>query len=120
MVNNQPWIHFTKGLVEYRQGNYQGAVDWMHKTLDEPLRHTDNRRYFSAYMVLAMAQYRLGQIEDAHASLARGIELEETQLPQLGSNDLGPMWQNLLHGNILMREARALIEGAPDGTAKTK
>jgi serine/threonine protein kinase len=120
LVNNLPWHHLTKCLTDYRLGHYEDAVGWGLKSLNESCRFGDDRRYFSTYMVLAMARYRLGQMADARAAFAKGVDIAHSTLPDLRSADLGPQWQNLLHGKILMREARALVEGALDDTANTK
>jgi hypothetical protein len=63
-------------------------------------------------MVLAMSQYQLGQIEQAHASLAKGIEMEE-KLPKLESGDLGNDWNDVIIAHALMKEAKAMIASQP-------
>ena len=119
-VDSRPWQHLTKGLAEYRQGNYQAAVDWMHKTLSQPLRFGDDSRYLSAWMILVMAHYPLVQMDDARAAFAQGVELAQTKVPDLGSDDLDNEWQNPLIARILMREAKALIERSSETTPETK
>jgi tetratricopeptide (TPR) repeat protein len=109
------FFQFTKGLAEYRAGHYASAVDWMHKTLAETGRPWNDVVDFEAYMVLAMAEFQLKHSDEARVALARGIDIAETKLPHLDSEDLGVGWSagwiDLLIGHTLMKEAKALIEG---------
>ena len=108
-----PFFYFTRGLAEYRQGRFAPAVEWLRKALVGNVNSGDNARYLMADMVLAMALYRLNQIDEARTTFARGVEIEQTKLPSPDSGDLGEAWRDCLTGRILMAEARALIEGAP-------
>jgi hypothetical protein len=64
----------------------------------------------TAYVVLAMAQMKLKQTAAARTAFDKGADIVEKKLPKLDSGDLGFEWENVLIANILMREARALIE----------
>jgi Flp pilus assembly protein TadD len=108
-----PFFQFCTGLAEYRQGRFTNAADQSRTALT-------NRFDFlpldtAAYMVLAMSQYQLQQVEQARASLAKGAELEQ-KLPKLESGDIGASWLDWLIAHALMSEAKALIE-APPATA---
>jgi tetratricopeptide (TPR) repeat protein len=109
------FFQFCKGLAEYRQGHFASAADWMRKAISKNGYPWDDLVHFEAYMVLAMADYKLQQNEQAQAALTTGIEIAETKLPRLDSEDLGagwsPGWIDLLIGHALMREARALVDG---------
>ena len=106
---------FTKGLVEYRQGRFASASDWMRKSIDDPFYGSGHMRYVSSYMVLAMAQLQLKQHEESRAAFAKGIEIAEAKLPKLDSGNLGTewYWRDWIIAHALMNEARALIEGQP-------
>jgi hypothetical protein len=71
-------------------------------------------------MVLAMAQYRLQQTDEARAALAKGVEIERTKLPQLESGVVGGNWLDWIIAHALRREAQALIEDASTTAADTK
>jgi len=105
------WFQFAKGLAEYRQGRFVSAVEWTQKVLakagEQPVRDVQ------AYMVLAMAQHQLKHLGEARAALAKGVEIAETKLPKLNSGDLGGGWSDWIIANILMGEAKSLIEGTP-------
>ena len=99
-------LEFPKGLMEYRQGHFASAVESMQKVLT----HSGS---VEAYMVLAMAKCQLKQIDEARSALAIGVEIAETKLPKLDSGGLGYDWADWVIAHALMREAKALIEHAP-------
>jgi tetratricopeptide (TPR) repeat protein len=104
-----PWFQFCKGLAEYRVGNFNAAKEWMQKVL---VRVSDgSMRDVGAYMVLAMAEHRLHQANEAQATLAEGIALAKRRLPELSSGDLGDGWMDWVFAHALMREAKALLDG---------
>jgi tetratricopeptide (TPR) repeat protein len=105
---NFPAFQFSKGLAEYRQGRFAGAVEWEQKALaTEP----NDLRDAEAWMVLAMAQCQLKRTEEAHAALAKGGEIIDTKLPKLESGDIGRDWRNWIIAHTLLKEAKELIEG---------
>ena len=104
-----PWFQFCKGLAEYRLGHFSDAVQWMQKVL---LKIADgSTRDIEACMVLAMAEQKLNQPEEAHKSLADGNRLAARRLLQLTGGDIGDGWIDWIFAHALMREANALIEG---------
>jgi len=108
--NHQFWdyFQFVKGLCEYRNGRFAGAMEWLQKVAPH---ESDPNRTVEAYMVLAMAQHQLKQVDEARATLATGLKIAEAKLVKLGS----PQFNDQIAAQILMREARALIEGkAPE------
>jgi hypothetical protein len=58
-----------------------------------------------------MAQHELKHDAEAQAALAKALEVAQTKLPQLGSDNLGQGWQDWLIAHILLREAKTLING---------
>ena len=109
-----PYFQFCKGLAEYRQSRFASAADWMGMVLTNRLSYLPIDT--AAYVVLAMAQYQLQQVEPARASLAKGAEIEQ-ESPKLDSGDLGERWIDWIIAHALMSEAKALIGGLP-ATAK--
>jgi len=67
-------------------------------------------------MLLAMSGYQLSQPDEARAALARGLQMADAKLAKIESGDLGRSWPDWVFAHVLMREAKALIEGG----AKTK
>jgi tetratricopeptide (TPR) repeat protein len=108
-------LQFPKGLTEYRQGRFASAAEYMQKVLskvgNDPSRDAQALREVEACMVLAMAQYQLGRIDEARGILTRGIEIAEAKVPKLNSGDLGSSWVNCVIAHALIREAKELIEG---------
>jgi eukaryotic-like serine/threonine-protein kinase len=109
---------FTKGLVEYRQGRFANASDWMRKSIDDPFYGAGHMRYVQSHMVLAMAHHQLKQSEEARAAFAKGIEIKEAKMPKLDSGDLGTewYWRDWIVAEALVNEAKALLERQPSGS----
>jgi Flp pilus assembly protein TadD len=111
-----PYFQFVKGLAEYRQGRFASAAEWSQKALG---RTNDNYRTVQAHMTLAMAQLQLNQTEQARVTLAKGLELAEARFPKAGKG-LDDQWHDWIIAHVLMREAKALIEGKADVIQETK
>jgi len=114
-----PYFQLVKGLVEYRQGRFDSAVEWAQKSLAGS--GTNYTIAASAGAVLAMAQQQLKQPDEARKSLAQATQVFETKLPKLESGDLGENWPEWLIARILLREATSLLRGeigAVDGVRK--
>src|SRR5262249_8068610 len=95
------YFQFVKGLLEYRQGHYAEAIDWLQKitSLDD-----DPFRQVQAYMVLAMAQHQLHQEEPAQATLTAGFQFAE-KLDKTIENER--LWTDWIIAQIFVREAKA-------------
>ncbi len=111
------FFQFGNGLAEYRRGEYASAVDWMRKVIGQPMSvgrpSPAWERDVAAWAVLAMAQHRLQQTEEARRALVQGLELAQTKLPQFGNDNLEQDWVDWLIAHILLREAKALLAGEP-------
>jgi eukaryotic-like serine/threonine-protein kinase len=115
------WAHLAKGLAEYRQGHFVSAGQWVQETLDDNLGGSDrDHRFVEAYMVLAMANYQLRQMDNARAAFTKGVQIEQTKLAKIESGDLSPDWMDWIITQTLMREAKALIEGQPANATEMK
>jgi tetratricopeptide (TPR) repeat protein len=97
---------FVKGLAEYRQQHLAAAASWLGK-IDLP--EGQSWRAVQVDMVLAMTQWRLGQEENARATLAQGLHLAESDQPKIKVRDLGPAWIDRVIAQALMHEAQQVI-----------
>ena len=97
------YFQFVKGLAEYRLRHFASAVERLQKVA---AREGDPTRTEAAYMVLAMAQYQLKQVDEARATLVNGINFADANR----AARYGPQWNDERTAQLLMREARALIE----------
>jgi len=113
--NHQFWdyFQFVKGLSEYRQGHFADAAGWLQKVA---AHESDPNRTVEAYMVLAMSQRQLNQAAEARVTLARGLKIADARLGKPGS----PQWNDQIAAQMLMREARALIESGLQTSSETK
>jgi tetratricopeptide (TPR) repeat protein len=103
-----PWFQFCKALAEYRQAHFPAAADWAQKALCHAGDH--HNRDFGACLVLAMAQYRSNQAQEAGAAFARGVDIAQ-KLPRLNRDDLGADWVDWIIAHALQTEAEALMDG---------
>ena len=110
-----------KALAEYRLGRFASAAEWASKALSQPdncsgsargIRRTDHCRRVQASMLLSMSKCQLRQVDEAQAALAQGLEMAEAKLPKIESGDLGYSWDEWVFAQVLMHEARTLIEGS--------
>jgi tetratricopeptide (TPR) repeat protein len=102
-----PFLEICKALSEYRLGNYNEAADWAQKSLDSPRVEA----HVFACAVLAIADWKLGKENDAHAMLAAGEILTPRSMPKSAIDDPGNLWLFWLYSRIQMDEAEMLIQG---------
>jgi len=101
------YFQFVKGLAEYRQGHFAGAVEWMQKIVNRP---GDSKRTVGALMILAMAQHQIKQNAEARATLAQGLELAQNRLAIPGKGPPGEQWHDWIIAQHLMAEAKNLLK----------
>ena len=110
----QPYFHVTKGLAAYRRGQFAAALDSVRKGLVE--QHTDPNIHSLAYALLAMSQFRLNEFQEAKKNLAKAIEIQQQQDTIKVKRDSWQTdywhdwWHDWLITQIVLREARSLIE----------
>ncbi len=105
----------AKGLAEYRNGQFESAIDWMGKALATAAQkdlpgwnhERERNRTATAWLVQAMAHRQLGQTKKADEALSTAADLMDHQFPKVESGDLGREWADLLFASILRREAEA-------------
>ncbi len=90
-----PYFLFAKGLVEFRQGHFEGAISIMDNDAAAVMGPCPR-------LVIAMAKYRLGDEEESCAVLAKAISAVDWSLAEVRSHD-----QWIWH--VLRREAEAMI-----------
>jgi tetratricopeptide (TPR) repeat protein len=102
-----PWFQFCKGLAEYRGEHFTEAQSWMQKVLE---RIADgSTRDVEAYMVLAMAEHRLGQTARARKHFDEGNQLAAHRLREVSSGDIDSGWPDWVLARALMREAAKVL-----------
>jgi tetratricopeptide (TPR) repeat protein len=118
------WAKLQWGILAYRQGRFETAVEWIQKALPGaqdtyvPGDLTrDSRGDVSAYMALAMANYRLNRTNEAYFALARGLKIFENRLPKVESGDVGEYWERWVMAQVLQKEATALMGKPTDLTS---
>jgi serine/threonine-protein kinase len=90
-----PYFLFAQGLAEYRQGHFDSAISLMSAEAASVMGPAPR-------LVVAMAEYRNGQKEEARQTLAATISSFDWSAAQVGGRD-DWIW------HVLRREAEALI-----------
>src|SRR6478609_8879521 len=72
------WRAVSLGLLEYRRGNYEAAIDWCRRCLAYPGANAP--RTATARVIISLASQRLGRREEARAELAAAREIVEAKL----------------------------------------
>jgi hypothetical protein len=107
------YFRACKALSEYREGHFAEAVGWAEKAL----KSSDVFAPAQGSVALSMAQWQLGQKDEARGTLGRGNKL----IPEISSGhvvDLGDGWLDWLAARILLDEAGQLIQ--PDTVIEAK
>jgi hypothetical protein len=100
-----PWAEATRGLAAYRREQFADAVAWADRCLARG--PGDWNREFPCHLVRAMAQSRLGRLDEASAARARASDLYRTKVANPGSRAEGGGWHDQVICEILLREAKA-------------
>jgi hypothetical protein len=107
------WRQLTKGLAEYRGGQFASAVDWLEKSRQGPPESPAEHLEAQALLVLAMAHARLGQNHRARELFAPAAKIAMEKLPKAGSGTLGETWPDWIMSHALLREATGVIAPGP-------
>ncbi|HVM48544.1 MAG TPA: tetratricopeptide repeat protein, partial [Candidatus Acidoferrum sp.] len=116
-TNHWAWeyFRFAKGLLEYRQGHFGEAIEW----LEQIPRTGEDRlcRNADVWLVLAMARHKLNQLAEARAAFDQGNTVVKTKLPTSeGAFTSSPdVWIEWTITQALLRQAQELIEPQPSG-----
>jgi tetratricopeptide (TPR) repeat protein len=107
------WRSVSLALLEYRNGNYARAAEWCERCLNYP-EHIAPRTA-TARVILAMSEQRLGKTEAARSELAQAREVIENKYksPLERGTPMQGFWFDWAFARILLKEATALIEAAP-------
>ena len=101
---SRPYFEFAKGLADYRQGQFASSEKRL-RSLVAVVNPKAWNLTVPSLLVLAMAQQRQDQSEEAHASLKQAVQLMDhlTNAMDLGN------WHDWLICQVLRREAEELL-----------
>jgi serine/threonine protein kinase/WD40 repeat protein len=107
------WLHLMKGLIRYRQGNVVGAWESLDKARAVRGSGPPPSASFTARIsvVSAMVLFRLGRPDEARATLAEGTAVFKPNWFSPEREALENGWSTEVVSDLLLREARELIEG---------
>ena len=99
----------VRGMADYRQGEFAKAVDRLRLSLSPgaEVAYRDG----IAYLFLAMAQQKLGRIEEARESMAKARVVAEEKFPKVDRGQLlGSSWSDWVRFQVIRREAEELVK----------
>jgi hypothetical protein len=101
-------------LVEYRRGQYAEAVRWGSRCLTVK-QVPAMERVAAAQAILAMAYHKLGEAEQARATLRKSRELveERWKSPFTANDNSRGWWYDWRAARILEAEAAGVLEAQP-------
>jgi tetratricopeptide (TPR) repeat protein len=109
------WFTLTKGMIEYRAGRHESALDWLARSR----QHFQYPVYqATSYYYAALALHRLGRDQEAKAAWGTASLLRDVKIPKPGQNDLGDI-DNWLIVQVAHREAAQVFEN-PQSTTDRK
>jgi tetratricopeptide (TPR) repeat protein len=101
------WFVLARGLAQNRGKEYSKAVTSLENALT--LKGRASSADVCIYSLLAMSHFRLDEQETATDSLTEA-EAAFKKLPTAASGKLGDNWHDVLITEILLREARSLVQ----------
>jgi len=102
----EAWRCIVVGLWYYRNGDYQTAVDYTSKALQQ--EHPEDTRPTMAKLVRAMAYIKLGNRQKANQDLTDAGDLISNRFMTPLDLRTGGYWHDWLNNKILQQEAEAL------------
>jgi hypothetical protein len=102
------WNLMVLGLLEYRRGNYDQAVDWSRRSLDTSAYIAIPTAHDRA--ILAMSFHKLGDDATARSELAKARSLAQNGL---NSGVDSWRWRDWVFASLLLQEADGLIPQSP-------
>ncbi|MBL9139915.1 MAG: serine/threonine protein kinase [Verrucomicrobiales bacterium] len=100
-----PYFQLCKAAAQFRLGRDAAALDLATKVLESSRSFAHGQ----ACAIAAMAHWRLGNRDAAHALLAKGQSLAPPRLPQRDRDDPDQAWLAWIFSRVSLDEAAALI-----------
>ena len=105
---DRKWFEITTGLVDYRAGQFGPAAEIITRSVPSS---EGFHRDALAFSILAMAQHRLGNLEEARTSFSNAKRIILAKMPKIEKGEtFNDDWHDWLHAQILYREAEALLK----------
>jgi tetratricopeptide (TPR) repeat protein len=110
------YFSVARGLVAYRAGRYDEALDWLERI---PPKADGTHWDAMSLSILAMTNHRLGRPEEAVVALLDAKAIISAKMPDgsTGSRFDASDWHDWLHCQILFREAEKLLNAASENSA---
>ena len=99
------FFNITRGIAEYRLGNYEEASEWVAKSAQDPSKYIRGL----ALVYYAMAEHQRGNVEEA-ADIFTRAEHVVAELPEPGTEEYLEEWTDTLFIQLAYDEAQELME----------
>jgi serine/threonine protein kinase len=113
-ADNREYNWFAKGFAEYRLGHCDKAVELLKQVIEFDPGSSCRAETF---LVLAMAQYQLGQTAACQKSMAKAMDIVDHSLRKEGH--LEDDWNDWIIIHVLLREATAMMPATAVQTPET-
>jgi tetratricopeptide (TPR) repeat protein len=98
----------SRATADYRASRHADAIRWVERY--DP-KADGNCVDAMAFVVLAMAQHRHGDVKEAQQALSRAQELVKKKMPDTARGQwYGDDWIGWVHTQILLREAEEMLK----------
>jgi tetratricopeptide (TPR) repeat protein len=105
--SDNPWTAIPVSLWHYRCGDYRGAAEC---AFSKGVQSDTSAATATGYVILGMALFQEGKVEEARANLARARKAVETGFAtRLGATGALGSWFDWLFARILLSEAESTI-----------
>lgn len=111
-----PIFQPCKAISDYRLGHYAEAIN----SAENSPANSQAFEEAQSCAALAMAHWQLGQKDQAHAALEKGVKFTLGVFPERENEDFGNDWVSWLIARIQLDEATALIQTPSDGANISK
>lgn len=105
-----PFAQQSAALAAYRRGDWQGAVEWCHRTLE---KESEGAWFLNAaaLFIRASALLQLDRPDSAAADYAQGVEiLELARTRALARDTVDPKWHEIAICELLRAETEIALE----------
>ena len=109
---DRKWYETTQGLVDYRAGRFAAAAEIILHSAPSADGSLATRM---AFLILAMAQHRLGKLDESRNGFENAQRIIATKMPKVEKGEnFGDDWGGWMRPQILYREAEQVMKEPDD------
>ncbi|MEO5714222.1 MAG: serine/threonine-protein kinase [Luteolibacter sp.] len=97
------WSYVALALLHFRCGDDEKAIEWCGRCLDSAAENS--ARTQTARIILAMAETRLGRVDEARLHLSKAEPIVRERLAGPLDDEHGGFWFDWVNAGVLLKEA---------------